>query len=57
MLPWLTPLAAVCLAIVMVLAIALHLRRPGEARNVFLNVLLGVIALIVAYGRFVVSPF
>ncbi len=56
-LPWLTPLAAVCLAVVMVLAIALHLRRPGEASNVFLNVVLGVIALIVAYGRFVVSPF
>lgn len=56
-LPWLTPVAASCLAIVMALAAAYHLRRPGERQNVVLNVILGVIAVLVAYGRFVVAPF
>ena len=56
-LPWLTPVAASCLAIVMALAAVYHLRRPGERQNVTLNVILGVIAILVAYGRFVVTPF
>jgi uncharacterized membrane protein YphA (DoxX/SURF4 family) len=55
-LPWLTPLAAACLAGVMVLATVFHLRRPGESTNVVLNVVLGDLAILVAYGRFVVSP-
>jgi len=55
--PWLTPVAASCLAIVMALAAAYHLRRPGERQNVVLNVILGVIAVLVAFGRFVVAPF
>ena len=55
-LPWLTPVAASCLAIVMVLAAAYHLRRAGEGQNVALNVILLVIAVLVAYGRFVVAP-
>jgi hypothetical protein len=33
-----------------------HLRRPNEGRNVVLNVILGAIALVIAYGRFVVAP-
>ena len=56
-LPWLTPVAASCLAILMTLAAVYHLRRPGEGQNVVLNVILGVIAVLVAYGRFVVAPF
>ncbi len=56
-LPWLTPVAASCLAILMALAAVYHLRRPGERPNVVLNVILGVIAVLVAYGRFVVAPF
>ncbi len=56
-LPWLTPLAATCLAILMVLAAVFHLRRHGENQNVVLNVILGVMAVLVAYGRFVVAPF
>lgn len=56
-LPWLTPVAATCLAVVMVLAIVFHARRPGEGRNIVLNVILGAIAALVAYGRFVIAPF
>ena len=56
-LPWLTPVAASCLAVLMALAAIFHLGRPGERQNVVLNVILGVIAILVAYGRFVVAPF
>jgi len=55
-LPWLTPLAALGLAVLMGLAAVYHLRRPNESRNVVLNVILGVLALVIAYGRFVVAP-
>jgi hypothetical protein len=55
-LPWLTPVAASCLAILMAFAAVYHLRRPGEGQNIVLNVVLGVIAALVAYGRFVVAP-
>jgi hypothetical protein len=30
---------------------------PGRGRNIVLNVILGAIAALVAYGRFVVAPF
>jgi hypothetical protein len=53
----LTPVAATALAVLMVLAIVLHARRPDEGRNIILNVILGAIAALVAYGRFVVAPF
>ena len=56
-LPWLTPTAASALEVLMVLAIVLHARRPGEGRNIVLNAILGVIAALAAYGRFVVAPF
>jgi hypothetical protein len=56
-LPWLTPVASSCLAILMALAAVYHLRRPGEGQNVVLNVILFAIAVLVAYGRFVVAPF
>lgn len=55
-LPWLTPLAALALAVLMALAAVFHLRRPNEGRNVVLNVVLGVIAAVIAFGRFVVVP-
>jgi DoxX-like family len=55
-LPWLTPLAALGLAALMALAAIYHLRRPGEGRNIVLNVILGAIALAIAYGRLVVAP-
>jgi uncharacterized membrane protein YphA (DoxX/SURF4 family) len=56
-LPSLTSIAAAMLALLMVFAIAFHSRRPGEAQNIVLNVVLGVLSLAVAWGRFVVEPF
>ena len=55
-LPILTPIAALLLAVLMVLAGAFHLRRSGEVPNTVLNLVLGVMALAIAYGRFVVRP-
>lgn len=54
-LPWLTPLAAVGLIIVQVLAAIFHISRR-EYANVPMNAVLLVLALVVAYGRFVVAP-
>ena len=56
-LPWLVPTAAAALAVLMVLAAVMHLRRPGEAQNVAVNAVLGALALAVAVGRFVIAPF
>ena len=53
--PWLTPLAALCLAVLMVFAIVFHIRR-GEFRNIALNVILGLLAAFVAWGRFIAYP-
>ncbi len=55
-LPWLTPVAASALAVLMAFAIVLHARRPDEGRNVVVNAILGVIAALIAYGRFVIAP-
>lgn len=55
-LPWLTPLAAVGLALTMVGAAIAHLRR-GEYSHIIVNVVLFGLAVFVAYGRFVVEPF
>lgn len=52
-LPWLTPTAAACLGILMALALVFHARRPGERLNMVNNAVLGVVAALVAYGRFV----
>ena len=56
-LPVLTPIAAAAIALLMVCAIAFHARRPGEAPNIVFNVVLGLVAAVVAYGRFFVEPF
>jgi len=56
-LPWLTPVAAVALAVLMLFAAVLHTRRSGEVPNIVGNVVLGAIAALVAYGRFAVAPF
>jgi hypothetical protein len=49
--PMLVPLAAVGLALVMVGAVVVHARR-NEAMNVAVNVVLIVLAVFVAWGRF-----
>ena len=55
-LPWLTPLAASALALLMVFAIVFHARRPGEGANIVFNVVLGIVALVIAVGRFAIEP-
>jgi hypothetical protein len=50
-LTWLTPLAAAGLVLLMLGAIVFHLMRR-EYPNIGLNVILGVLAAIVAWGRF-----
>jgi uncharacterized membrane protein YphA (DoxX/SURF4 family) len=54
-LPWLTPLAALGLVLLMVGAALTHLRRT-EYGNVAVNALLLVLAAFAAYGRFFVLP-
>jgi uncharacterized membrane protein YphA (DoxX/SURF4 family) len=56
-LPWLTPTAAACVVVVMILAAIFHVRRPGEGQNAVGNIVLGLLAAFVAYGRFVIAPF
>lgn len=34
-----------------------HIRRPGEGQNTVTNIVLGLLAAFVAYGRFVIAPF
>lgn len=50
-LPVLTPVAAICFALIMILAAPIHYRRK-EPGNVFTNLSLLAISLFVAYGRF-----
>lgn len=54
-LPWLTPLAAVGLAVIMILAIGFHIKR-GEMQAVIFNIVLLALTVFVAYGRFVLVP-
>jgi len=50
-LPWLTPLAAIGLAIIQVLAIGVHARRGETAKTLWLNIVLLALALFVAWAR------
>ncbi len=54
-LPWLTPLAALGLALLMAGAVYTHLRR-GEGSAVLPPAVLLLLATLVAVGRFVVLP-
>lgn len=54
-LPWLTPLAAALLAVMMLLAAGFHLMRREYPNTVF-NLVLLALAAFVAYVRFVVVP-
>ncbi|NMO01058.1 DoxX family protein [Gordonia sp. TBRC 11910] len=49
--PILVPVAAVCVALVMVGAIVVHARR-SEFTNIPVNVVLLILAVVVAWGRF-----
>ena len=54
-LPWLTPVAAIGLAIIMVGAVVVHLRR-NEASHIAAPLILLLLSLFVVYGRFVLVP-
>ena len=54
--PWLVPVAATGLVLLMLSAIVFHAMRR-EYPNIVLNAILGAVALFVAYGRFVLVPF
>ena len=55
-LPLLTPIAALGLALTMVGAIITHIRR-GEYSHILPNIVLLVMAMFVAYGRLVLAQF
>lgn len=55
-LPWLTWLAGLGIAGLMLAAILFHARRAGEAGAIVFDAGLGALALIVAYGRLVLEP-
>lgn len=54
-LPWLTPVAAVALAIVMLLAAGFHAQR-NEYNRIAPGLVLLVLAVVIAVGRFAISP-
>jgi uncharacterized membrane protein len=53
--PWLTPLAALGLAVVMGGAVVYHALR-GEWMNITLNIINAAVLLFVAYGRWKLRP-
>ncbi|HEY8637069.1 MAG TPA: DoxX family protein [Candidatus Limnocylindrales bacterium] len=55
--PWVTPLAAALLALLMVFAAGFHLRRPGEGMNAGPNLILAALVGFVAVGRLVFAPY
>lgn len=54
-LPWLTPLAAAGLALVMLLAMGFHATRR-EPQAIAFNAALFALAAFVTYGRFAIAP-
>ena len=54
-LPWLTPVAAAGLTLVMLSAAIFHARRR-EFSGIVTNAVLGAVALFVPWGRFVAAP-
>ena len=55
-LPWLAPLAAICLGVVMLMALGFNVMH-GKVMQSTSNVILLALVAIIAYGRFVVVPF
>ncbi len=55
-LPWLTPLSAAALALMMLCAIGFHLVCRERAKTIVAVVLFALAALL-AYGRWVIAPF
>ena len=55
-LTWLTPLSAAVLAVMMLVAVGLHV-RCRETPNVAAGLALFAMAALLAYGRWVIAPF
>ena len=53
--PWLTPLAALGLATIMILAIPFHVLK-GEASVIWMHTLIAALAVFVAWGRWRKAP-
>lgn len=53
---WLTGTAAASIALLMIFAAIFHARRSGEGRNIATNVVIGLLAALVAFGRFFLAP-
>ncbi len=51
---WLTPLSALCLALIMPFAGVIHYKR-NEPKNVLTNVVFFIICIFIAYGRIFVT--
>ena len=49
-LPWLTPLAAICLSVIQVLAIGFHARRGETGKTLPINLAFLALSLFVAWG-------
>lgn len=50
-LPWLTPLAAIALVVVQILAIGFHAQRGETAKTLVANLVLLALAAFIAWGR------
>lgn len=50
MLPWLTPLSALCLALIMPFAAVIHYRK-NEPRNVVTNVTLFIVCILISLAK------
>ena len=55
-LPWLTPVAAIALAVVMLLAAGFHASRRDEISRTVPSLVLLVLVVIIVVGRFAISP-
>jgi uncharacterized membrane protein YphA (DoxX/SURF4 family) len=55
--PILSPIAATGLALTMVGAVVTHVRRGGEGRMIMTNLVLLVLLVFVAVGRFAIEPY
>ena len=55
-LPWLTPVAALGLFLLMIAAAIFHVRRGDGMESLMMNIVPGLMALFVAVGRLVLVP-
>lgn len=55
-LAWLTGTAAAAIALLMIFAAIFHARRSAEGRTIAANLVIGLLAALVAFGRFFIAP-